>query len=310
MMLYSLLAALALASHASADCSRASLLAATARYVAAQSKGSGLTGLTSNFTYTENDARVNLTQSILNLPLNISQSRSIHDTVACSSFTEIIAAGLPHQYVIGTRILYDAAAHSRNCTPLRAHTVESIVTKPGDWAFDATGYLRWNAIENWAPIPEGKRDSRAVIKAAGDAYFDRFDDVNVTVPFGTPCARLEGGAYTGARALGNDTCGLGLPGNIKVTDRRYVVDEVMGVVDIFLGFPGLDRSVANRPVPDSHVFRVEGGKIRYIHTVSACFNAGCGMNGTIFKREDKRVRRVGRIAYPVGGWRANATWNV
>jgi hypothetical protein len=214
MMLYSLLAALALASHASADCSRASLLAATARYVAAQSKGSGLTGLTSNFTYTENDARVNLTQSILNLPLNISQSRSIHDTVACSSFTEIIAAGLAHQYVIGTRILYDAAAHSRNCTPLRAHTVESIVTKPGDWAFDATGYLRWNAIENWAPIPEGKRDSRAVIKAAGDAYFDRFDDVNVTVPFGTPCARLEGGAYTGARALGNDTCGLGLPGRL------------------------------------------------------------------------------------------------
>jgi hypothetical protein len=33
-------------------------------------------------------------------------------------------------------------------------------------------------------------------------------------------------------------------------------------------------------MPDSHVFRVEGGKIRYIHTVSSCVEAGCGLNGT------------------------------
>ncbi|OIW34259.1 hypothetical protein CONLIGDRAFT_687963 [Coniochaeta ligniaria NRRL 30616] len=307
-MLPSFISLLTLVVYASADCSRASLQAATARYVTAQSKGAGLTGLTSNFTYRENDAAVNTTRSILNLPLNITQTRSIHDTVACSSFTEIIAAGLPHQYVIGTRILYNNAA--KNGT-LLAHTIESIVTKPGDWAFDAPGYLRWNSIENWTPIPEGQRDSPAVIKAAGDAYFDRFDNVNVTVPFGKPCARLEGGAYTGASALRNNTCDIGgLPSNIKVTNRRYVIDEVMGMVDIFLGFPGLDRSVADRPVPDSHMFRVEGGKIRYIHTVSACFNAGCGMNSTIFSREHKRVRRVGKVAYPVGGWRANSTWNL
>jgi hypothetical protein len=186
------------------------------------------------------------------------------------------------------------------------------VTKPGDWAFDASAYLYWNSRENWAPIPEANRESRSVIKAAGDAYFDRFNNVNVTVPFGTPCARLEGGAYTGARAMMNNTCNIGgLPSNIKVTNRRYVIDEVMGVVDIFLGFPGLDRSVGNRPAPDSHMFRVEGGQIRYIHTVSACFNAGCGMNGTTFgKREFRRVRRgrVGNIAYPSGGWRSNSTW--
>jgi hypothetical protein len=307
MMLRFFLAALALATYASADCSRASLQAATARYVTAQSKGAGLAGLVSNLTYTENDAHVNANQSILNLPLNITQTRSIHDTVACSTFTEIIAAGLPRQYVIGTRILW---GFSRSGT-LLAHTIESVVTKPGDWAFDAVGYLRWNAMESWTSIPEGQRDSRAVIKAAGDGYFDRFNNVNVTVPFGTPCARLEGGAYTGANALGNNTCDIGgLPSNIKVTNRRYVIDEVMGAVDIFLGFPGLDRSVGNRPVPDSHLFRVEGGRIRYIHTVSACFNAGCGMNRTNPKREHKPVRRVGRIAYPVGGWRHNNTWSL
>lgn len=158
--------------------------------------------------------------------------------------------------------------------------IESIVTKPGDWAFNATGYLHWNSIENWDPIPLEKQDSRAVIQAAGDAYFNRFDDINATVPFGTPCARLEGGAYTGQQNLTANTCNLGLPSTIKVTNRRYVIDQTMGAVSMFLGFPGLDRSQGQTPMPDGHFFRVEGGKIRYIHTVSSCVEAGCGFNST------------------------------
>ncbi len=38
------------------------------------------------------------------------------------------------QYVIGTRILY---------TDNKATLIETIATKPGDWAFNATGYLYW-----------------------------------------------------------------------------------------------------------------------------------------------------------------------
>lgn len=136
------------------------------------------------------------------------------------------------------------------------------------------------SLENWDPIPAEKRDTREVIQAAGDAYFNRFNNVSFPVPFGTPCARLEGGAYTDSRGSGNNTCGLGLPSRLTVTNRRYVVDEEMGAVAIFLGFPGLDRSVAEKAMPDSHLFRVESGQIRYIHTVTTCENAGCGMNGT------------------------------
>jgi hypothetical protein len=58
------------------------------------------------------------------------------------------------------------------------------------------------------------------------------------------------------------------------------VDEELGAVAIYVGFPGLDRSVPEMPMPDSHFFRVEGGQIRYIHTVTTCENAGCGLNGT------------------------------
>lgn len=52
--------------------------------------------------------------------------------------------------------------------------MESIVTDAGDWAFNATGYEYWDSLESWAPIPEAERDTRAVIQAAGDAYFNRF----------------------------------------------------------------------------------------------------------------------------------------
>lgn len=263
----------------SAECTRDFLKSATSAYLAAQIAGSpsGVTSLASpSFNYTEQFLPANISTGILITPLKIDHNISIHDPVLCATFTEIIAASNPHPYVIGTRMVF---ADSGNTSTPELELMESIVTDQGDWAFNATGYLYWTSMENWAPIPEGQRDTRETIKAAGDAYFYRFANASFVVPFGTPCARLEGGAYTGANNLAGNTCGLGLPSTITVTDKRYVVDEEMGVVDIFCGFPGLDRSQGNKPAPDSHAFRVEGGKIRYIHTLSSCVEPGCGMNG-------------------------------
>jgi len=274
MLQYILTAGLALAATASAECSRAMLKEATDRYVAAQIAGSSasLTAVATNVTYTENELPANIKTGILAQPLKIDHNRSIHDTTLCGTFTELIVLNPAHPYVIGTRMLF---------TNNKISLIESIVTDKGDWAFNATGTYYWNSMEKWDPIPADKRDTRAVIKAAGDAYFDRFSNISVEVPYGTPCARLEGGAYTGRGNMTTNTCNLGLPSTIKVTNRRYIIDEEMGVVDMYLGFPGLDRSVGQTPMPDSHMFRVEGGKIRYIHTISSCVNAGCGMNGTI-----------------------------
>lgn len=263
---------LSIVATASAACTREFLTNATREYIMAQSMGSaGLSALASNATYTENETPVAIGRGVLAQPLQIDRSRSLHDTTLCRTFTELIVADPKHPYVIGTRMVF---------ADDRAVAVESIVTDAGDWAFNATGYLHWDSFETWPDIPADKRDSRAVIQAAGDAYFDRFANASVGVPWGAPCARLEGGAYTDPGLSGNNTCDLGLPSTITVTNRRYVIDEVLGAVDIFLGFPGLDRSVGEQPMPDSHLFRVEGGKIRYIHTVSSCVNAGCGLNGT------------------------------
>ncbi|XXH02955.1 hypothetical protein Hte_009345 [Hypoxylon texense] len=284
MALSSLLAVLLLAVSASAHCTRELLIEATDKYVAAQASGvfDDFVALAApNLTYTENEVPKAITEGVLTESIKIDHNRSIHDTVECATFTEIIAASNPHQYVIGTRMV--VSDH-------KITLIESIVTDDGDWAFNATGYEYWNSLENWDPIPEDRRDTREVIQASGNAYFERFKNESVVVPFGVPCSRLEGGASTAPLNMTGDSCTLaGLPSTLVVTNRRFVVDEVMGVVDIFLGFPGLDRSQGQTPMPDSHMFRIEEGKIRYIHTVSSCVEAGCGFNGTI---PTSRVRRI------------------
>tara|TARA_R110002003_G_scaffold145_8_gene13405 strand:+ start:20606 stop:20875 length:270 start_codon:yes stop_codon:yes gene_type:complete len=64
------------------------------------------------------------------------------------------------------------------------YQIETLVSDAGDWLFNATGTAFYNSLEDWDMIPEARRDTRDAIQAAGDAYFDRFGNVNVTVPFG------------------------------------------------------------------------------------------------------------------------------
>ncbi|KAI0508946.1 hypothetical protein F5B22DRAFT_374736 [Xylaria bambusicola] len=275
MYLRNVVGALSFVTSASAACTRELLKNVTDQYITAQTRGSSsdLASLTaSNFTYTENEVKMTLDRSVLTERIIIDHDRSIFDTVQCATFTELIAATNIHQYVIGTRMEINSNS--------KISKIESVVTDRGDWAFNATGYRYWDSLESWDPIPVEKQDSREVIQAAGDAYFDRFKNESIVIPFGIPCSRLEGGVSTAPLNLTGDSCtAAGLPSTLVVTNRRYVVDQEMGAVDIFLGFPGLDRSRGMDTMPDSHVFRVESGKIRYIHTVSLCVESGCGMDG-------------------------------
>jgi hypothetical protein len=201
---------------ASAICDLTFLSDSAGAYLSAQSSGlpSKILTLASNVTYTEQFKPRALNSSILTTPLNITSFRSFFDTVLCTSFTQAIVLDPKHPYVIGTRMEGDG---------LNITKIETLVTDEGDWLFNATGYAYYDGQEDWSAIPQAQQDTRAVIKAAGDAYFDRFANVNVSVPWGTPCARLEGGAYTGAKDGSANTCDVGVPSNVRVVDRRYVL---------------------------------------------------------------------------------------
>ncbi|KAF2448576.1 hypothetical protein P171DRAFT_428623 [Karstenula rhodostoma CBS 690.94] len=263
------------ASTASADCTRAFLKTAAADYLAAQISGRPSTftiHAASNFTYFENNNALspNSTNSTLTYPLKVDYNYSVYDTVRCATFTEMVAARDPHPFIIHTRIEYGQGDG-------QAQLLEAIVTDRGDWLFNATTALQYITAEPWPPVAEEKQETREYLQKIGDLYFDRFGNKSVVIPWGLPCYRVEGGLYANG-TMNNATgiCEQALPSTIIVPYRRYVVDEEAGVVDVFVGFPGLDRTQGKDPMPDGHLIRVEDHKIKFMHTASACVVPGCG----------------------------------
>jgi hypothetical protein len=42
-----------------------------------------------------------------------------------------------------------------------------------------------------------------------------------------------------------------------------------------MDFGGTEGSIGAKGLPDSHEFRLEGGKLRYVHTLSSCGGKAC-----------------------------------
>ncbi len=237
-------------------CTRAMLQATVDSYVAAQGAGNlSKLSLASKVKYTENMTEIKKEQGLWNTPLPIAFHRSFLDPDACRTFTEVVVTEGANQYVIGTRLKVEDGKVSE---------IESLFTKKGDWLFNADNYLKYSKAEDWRVLNANERIDRQALINAGNAYFDHFSDKNIPVPFGTPCSRLEGGAYT-TRNFDDPkaTCDIGFPiDKLPILNRSYVVDVEMGTVNIFCRF-------GNPPgVPDSHTFRLVNGKLRYVHTLS------------------------------------------
>ncbi|KAH6904098.1 hypothetical protein BKA70DRAFT_1373717 [Coprinopsis sp. MPI-PUGE-AT-0042] len=217
------------------SCTYSFLQNLTTTYVSSQRAGQP-SPFSSATIYTENFRTATLATGILSHPLNINHTRSLHDTTQCATFTEIVVTDPSHPYVIGTQI---RVANGQ------VNQIDSIITDQGDWLFNATGTQYYASREDWFVIPEADRNTRETIKAGGDAYLDLFSKPNTVVPWGTPCARLEGGIYTG-RGLPTDSCNVGVPSGVELVNRGF-------------GASGL---------PDSHEFRLEKGKLRFVHTMT------------------------------------------
>lgn len=247
-------------------CTREGLKTVADRYIQAQTAGDPTRiPFTLWVQYTEQmDPSASLSSGIISQPLKIDFSRSLLDTQSCSTFTEAVVTDPAHPYVIAV------AMQARGS---EVNTVDTLVTDKDDWLFNAANTLRYSKAENWGEIPAADRDSRQTLIAAANAYLDYFDNKSVQVPWGTPCARLEGGLYTGKGAPGvatpEDSCNVGVPNGVKLIERRYIVDETLGAVAVMLSF-------GTNKLPDVHTFRIEKGKIRYVHTITVCKTFNCG----------------------------------
>lgn len=241
---------------ARADCTREGLLAAADAYVAALTAGKtdGLKLASDNFTYTENNKKADITKGVLTQPLKIDLNRSTADTVACASYTMVISSSGSKPYVLSTQIRHPGSDTST------ISMIETIAATTGSLFFNAKQTLGYIQKENWGTIAEGQRPTRDVLKMAGDAYLDMWTDAKAAdkIPWGTDCERVEGSRLT-------KPCGGSLPrgGSSKPNgNRRYVIDETIGSVDVLCSFDSLGD------MPDSHEIRIESGKVKYVHTVT------------------------------------------
>jgi len=240
---------------AQAGCSRAQLEEFADGYIAGQAAGQLHAHLPFGewVEYHENMKRSSLFSGIVGQKLEVAHHLRLLDEQACRVFIEAVVLE-PKEYVI---------AITFNQGFFGVGGLKSVVTDEGDWLFDGKATYEYARREDWGVIPEDQRNSREEIIAAADAYLDLFNDKKVEVPWGTPCARLEGGIYTG-RGQPDDTCNIGVPEGVPLVDRDYIVDVAKGAVAVFLRFGGPEG------LPDVHTFRIEDGKIRYVHTVTNC----------------------------------------
>jgi len=243
-------------------CTRAGLQKAADSYVAAQKAGDpALLPLTENAAYTENFRAASIDESILQLALPIALSRSFLDTEACKTYTEAVITDSEHPHVLGVRLTLQGG---------KIRGINAIVTKEGDWKFDAEAHLAASIKEDWSVLPKGQQVDRQTLIDAANAYFDMFTFEDIEVPWGIPCAHLEGGNYTGDGPRSSCKTGIPIEG-IEIADRSFVVDVDAGVVNAFsrFGVTESPRFGKTDGLPDSHTFRLVKGKFRYIHSLSA-----------------------------------------
>lgn len=239
------------------DCTRPGLQAAVDAYLAAQAAGDpSLMSLAENAVYKEQFAAADVSTGIIQTPLAIDYTNTLLDEQQCETFTEIVVTDPSHPYMLGVHLTVADGAIAE---------VDTIVTDDDDWMFSAQRFLDGVKDEDWGIIPEAQRDSRETIIAAAEPYFPMFVDVSIQPPWAETCARQEG-------AMRLEPCALTQPLNVEFGERDYVVDTAKGSAAALVLF-GLN-------LPDSHTFRIEDGKVRYIHTITNCmgeFNCGFGL---------------------------------
>src|SRR5580765_6948242 len=252
------------ASFAQVSCTREGLQRADDLYIVAQTKGDTFgMPLAMGLGYMENHAPADISTGLIKTPMTIDHQRSLLDTATCQTFTEVIVANKAKPYVLGTRLRVN---HDKIAE------IETLWTTTGYWLFNADTYLQYSSTEKWDVIPVDKRDTRSTLVAAANAYLDAFLEGKMDlVPWGLPCNRTEGGMHTGKGAP-DDSCQVGVPSGVNIANRHFVVDETIGAVVAFCTF-GAGGPNGGSGSPDTHLFRVESGKLRFAHTLTHLLQA-------------------------------------
>jgi hypothetical protein len=246
------------------SCSRMGLQYAAQQYLAGQAKGDySALPLATGLGYWEQFKAADIKTGFLTKKLNINRSFALFDQDTCQTYVEIMVTDKADPYVAGIRmrVNYDKIAE-----------IDVIYTTTGYWGFNADNFLKYASLEDWGPVEVSKRSTRGQLISAANAYLDAFLEAKIeAVPWGYPCVRIEGGMYTGSAdgvTRPDASCSAGVPSGVNIGNRRFVVDEVLNTVVVFCTF-GVGGPNGGSGGPDAHMFKLENGKLRYVHTLTA-----------------------------------------
>ncbi len=259
-------------SHAQSSCTREGLKAAADLSIAAQTRGykrlkqgpmarPGLLvdlPVSGRMSYVENFDTTPRSR-LIDKPLKIDQHISLLDTARCETYTEGLVSNKADPYALGTQLRLNEGGSVAE--------IDMIWSAPGYRGFDIDGYLKNSSAEDWGAIPEARRDTRAMLESAANAYLDALLAGKADVmPWGLPCNRTAA----------DGSCQVGAPaGTVNIANRHFVVDETMGAVAVLCTF-GVDPASGRIRTPDAHLFRVENGKVRFVHAVTHLLDAADG----------------------------------
>jgi hypothetical protein len=235
-------------------CTRDALNAIADSYISAQKDGDpSKMPLASTVTYVQNNKTIAADKWLCKTAMPIDNSLKFFDVDSCRIFVEIISSTGSTPYVSMTWLKVNDG---------KVTGIDATVGTTGASSFDAKKYLTYTKAEDWSILTDSHKVARQALLNGVNAYLDMFKGTGTgvdTVPWGSPCERVEGGTMHVT-----PDCESGMPGhgglsNINVTNRRYVVDVDMGTVDVFCLFMNMN---------DTHMFRFIDGKIKLIHTIT------------------------------------------
>jgi hypothetical protein len=206
--------------------------------------------LSEPLSYKEQFAPADLATGIVNTPLAVDFTNTLLDEARCQTFSEIAVTDPAHPYMLGVHLSVTDGAISE---------IDTIVVDDDDWLFSARLFVDGVKDEDWGIIPEAERADRDALIATAAPYFPMFKDVSIQPAWYEPdgCQRQEGGLRI--------PCALTAPLNVEFPNLNYLVDPAKGAVVALVSFGGT--------LPDSHLFRVENGGVRYIHTITNCMGS-------------------------------------
>ena len=162
------LAVLALAAPAAAqqgpgNCARDTLQDVANRYVKAQHDGAVFALPVGEWVdYRENYQLESVNTGVIGQASDFAWHVDLIDTGACRVFVQGVILQ-PKPYVVGTALAWSFNGLGQ---------INSVVTRPGDPQFDAQAAASAASKEDWGEIPADKRETRAALLAAANAYLD------------------------------------------------------------------------------------------------------------------------------------------